>query len=308
MNREERGLLPTWIAFVHLIVGTRHDDDDEDDDDEDDDDDDQWFSGGVCVSAQPDGCLLATGYESGDICVWSPEGSLVSRLQASETSVICLGFSVSGSRLAAACADGKVVVWSVYPPQSAAAAAPALGTDAAATDAATAAATTATAAGDGMSPWEGQQQGDGERAEGSDGWRFVLTLSYKHTSEELLMILVCLPLEAAVSPCLALSLSLHICLSVSLSLSVSPCISVSISLCLSLSPSVIDLLSLYFSLSVSISVYFNRSPYLSLSVSSLSCISVAFLRMLLLLVLPPYCCLLNVARVPVAYLEEDEGY
>ncbi|RQX72277.1 transducin beta-like protein TBL1 [Toxoplasma gondii CAST] len=59
-----------------------------------------------------DGELVATGYESGDVRVWRPlETSCVASLSVSSTSVICTAFSCEGTYLAAACADGSVVVW-----------------------------------------------------------------------------------------------------------------------------------------------------------------------------------------------------
>lgn len=61
---------------------------------------------------QRDGELVATGYESGDVRVWRPlETSCVASLSVSSTSVICTAFSCEGTYLAAACADGSVVVW-----------------------------------------------------------------------------------------------------------------------------------------------------------------------------------------------------
>ncbi|KAL8430600.1 hypothetical protein ACSSS7_005819 [Eimeria intestinalis] len=95
---------------------------------------------------RPDGRLLATGYESGHISVWTPEGRLVGCLKASETSVICIGFSASGSLLAAACADGQVVIWSVACPSPAAA-------------------------------WTKERDSSGG---GGSSWAFAQALAYKH--------------------------------------------------------------------------------------------------------------------------------
>lgn len=59
-----------------------------------------------------DGELVATGYESGDVRVWRPlDSPFVASLSVSSTSVICTAFSCEGTYLAAACADGTVVVW-----------------------------------------------------------------------------------------------------------------------------------------------------------------------------------------------------
>ncbi|PFH33912.1 transducin beta-like protein TBL1 [Besnoitia besnoiti] len=59
-----------------------------------------------------DGELVATGYESGDVLVWHPtEPVCVASLAVSRTSVICTAFSPDGHFLAAACADGAVVIW-----------------------------------------------------------------------------------------------------------------------------------------------------------------------------------------------------
>ncbi|OEH76744.1 WD-40 repeat-containing protein [Cyclospora cayetanensis] len=125
---------------------------------------------------RPDGRLLATGYESGHVSVWSQDGALLASLRASETSVICLGFSVSGTRLAAACADGQVVVWSVCPPPTRASAsgssAPIKASSAANSDVAEA----SLAWGDGCEGEGQHQQQKGER------WTFQPCLSYTHTS------------------------------------------------------------------------------------------------------------------------------
>ena len=139
------------------------------------------------AALQPDGSLLATGYESGHVCVWNPEGELLASLKASDTSVICLGFSVSGLRLAAACADGHVIVWNVHPPRSssstAVAAAGASVVAGAAADGPVKSDPTAPApaAGRGMS-WQ-RHQGDAEEQSEGDGWSFVPALSYSHASE-----------------------------------------------------------------------------------------------------------------------------
>ncbi|KAL8273624.1 hypothetical protein Esti_002446 [Eimeria stiedai] len=119
---------------------------------------------------RPDGRLLATGYESGHISVWSCEGLLVGCLKASETSVICIGFSASGCLLAAACADGQVVVWSVVSPSPGAAAGGAAGETAAATAA-------EAGAGDPPAAWT---QGGGFPPGGDQSWGFVQALTYKH--------------------------------------------------------------------------------------------------------------------------------
>ncbi|KAL8445381.1 hypothetical protein Emed_005648 [Eimeria media] len=131
---------------------------------------------------RPDGRLLATGYESGHISVWTSEGLLVGCLRASETSVICIGFSASGSFLAAACADGQVVVWSVVssPPAAAASPPPA----AAAADAAAGAGELGP--GDPAAAWT---KGRGSSPGTDSSWAFVQALAYKHqkTGNELLV-------------------------------------------------------------------------------------------------------------------------
>ncbi|CDI80520.1 transducin beta-like protein 1 (TgTBL1), putative [Eimeria acervulina] len=112
---------------------------------------------------RPDGSMLAAGYESGHVCVWGPEGSLLKTLSAGEASIICLSFSASGSRLAAACADGKVIIWAVSPPAAAA----------------TATATAAAAAGEsGVSE---AKEGTAEQQEATE-WTFTETLTYSHAS------------------------------------------------------------------------------------------------------------------------------